>query len=294
MFALPLLANTNTDNSRNLPDESLEALIDALLDQIPDDNDNGIVITVKADNVPPTSPSVPQKPRVDVAYDPALVYVLEFCTILALRDDHTVGLFGKRVVEALQAVLRDVNRYHPILVSRTTFYLFRLLQASYVSSAKNDQDGKAQIAEQDYDFIRAPVLLHTVSSFDKNTRKKTSKLVLQGLKLCIDEPGPLRNEIMTSPDFWAILRNLAANDDAASIVFEILEKGVSPSSTAIMADNYEAAVTLLNAFADAAKSAVPKEQKLAPRQARKTRPSSAKSEAPRYEQICTHGFASVC
>lgn len=61
-----------------------------------------------------------------------MAYIFEFCTVLALRDTATVELFGKRVVDALQAGLRDVTRYHPILVARTTFYLFRLLQFSYV------------------------------------------------------------------------------------------------------------------------------------------------------------------
>lgn len=90
------------------------------------------MITVKSDNIP-VSPG--QKPRqANAAYDPAMVYVLEFCTVLALRDVQTVELLSKRVVGALQAVLRDASRYHPIIVERTTFYLFSLLQASYVST----------------------------------------------------------------------------------------------------------------------------------------------------------------
>ncbi|KAJ9155067.1 Pattern formation protein EMB30 [Pleurostoma richardsiae] len=240
-------------NISSLPDDSLEYLVDSLLEQIPEDNGSGVVITVKADNIPPASPSNGQKAHGNALYDPALVYVLEYCTVLALRDEKSVELVGKRVVEALQSILRDIKNYHPILVSRATFYLFRLLEASY-----------------DYDFIRVPVLLHTVSSFPKDTLKKTSQLVLQGLKLCIDEPGPLRNEIMTSPDFWAILRILAANADSAPIVFEILESGVNP--TAIMADNYESAIALLNEFASAASVGAVQEQKL-DRKQRKSRPS---------------------
>lgn len=231
-------------NIADLPEEGLEALVDALLDQIPEDS-SGIVITVKAENAPPSSPPNGAKPQNSASYDPGLVYILEFCTVLTLRDAKSTELLGKRVVEALQAVLRDTNNYHPIIVARATFYLFRLLKATY-----------------DYDFIRAPVLLHTVSSFPKGVFKKTSQLVLQGLKLCIDEAGPLRNEIMTSPDFWAILRALAAFPDTAPVVFDILESGVSPSSTAIMADNYEAAIALLNDIASAAKVGAVKEQKL--------------------------------
>ncbi|KAG6366880.1 hypothetical protein INS49_001061 [Diaporthe citri] len=262
----------------NLPDDSLEALVDALLDQIPEDSGSGVVITVKADNVPPHSPALAQKPRNNVLYDPSLVYILELSTILALRDDHTVQLLGKRVVDALQAILRDISSYHPITVSRTTFYSFRLLQASY-----------------EYDFIRAPVLLHTVSSFSPDNLKKTSKLVLQGLKLCVDEQGPLRNETMTSPDFWAILRNLASEKNSAPTVFEILETGVSPSSTAIMADNYEAAIGLLSDFASAASATVPKEPKVDPRrQSRKpARPTSAKPETPSENPAVQRGIKAV-
>lgn len=91
-----------------------------------------------------------------------------------------------------------------------------------------------------------------MSSFPADTLKKTSQLVLQGLKLCIEKPSPLRNEIMTSPDFWVILQTLATNPESAATVFEILESGVSGSPPAIMADNYEATVALLNGFASAA------------------------------------------
>lgn len=94
------------------------------------------MITVKTENVPTTAaPANGQKAKQDSpVYDPAMVYILEFCTVLALRDRETVELLGKRVVEALQAVLRDVKTYHPVLIARATFYLFRLLKASYVSS----------------------------------------------------------------------------------------------------------------------------------------------------------------
>jgi hypothetical protein len=109
--------------------------VDTLLDQIPEDN-GSMVIKVKAENIPPSQAAANgQKSRQNSAvYDPALVYILEFCTVLALRDDVTVELLGKRVVAAIQSILRDVPRYHPILVERATFYLFNLLQASYVST----------------------------------------------------------------------------------------------------------------------------------------------------------------
>lgn len=118
-------------NVTHLPSHSLEAFVDALLEQIPEDNGATVVISVKTDNGP-VSPSQKQR-QASPVYDPSMVYILEFCTVLALRDEQTVELLGKRVVVALQAVLRDASRYHPILIERTTFYLFNLLQASYVS-----------------------------------------------------------------------------------------------------------------------------------------------------------------
>lgn len=268
----------------NLPDASLVALVDALLDQIPEDSESEAVITVKADNVPPSSPALAQKPNNAVAYDPGLVYILELSTLQALRDDQTVQLLGKRVVDALQAIVRDLSNHHPITIARTTFYLFRLLQASYVSSAKyaRSEEGEAQLDIQEHDFIRVPILLHTVSSYPPELLRKISKLVLQGIKLCIDEPGPLRNEMMTSPDFWAILRSLSTVPQVAPVVFDILETGIMPPSTAIMADNYEAAITLLNEFASAASTTATKDPRLDPRrQPRKpaSRPASAKPEA---------------
>ena len=102
-----------------------------MLNEIPEDAGTS-VITVKAENIPSSAPATAKARQSTPVYDPALVYILEFCTVLALRDETTVKLIGKRVVESLQAVLRDAANYHPILLSRATFYLFKLLQASYV------------------------------------------------------------------------------------------------------------------------------------------------------------------
>ena len=113
--------------------DSLEALVDSLLYQIPEDNGSGVVITVKSESGPPNSPANPSKRQGEQNYDPALVYILEYCTVLALRDEKTVELLGKRVVEALQEILRDITHYHSILIGRVAFYLFSLLRASYVS-----------------------------------------------------------------------------------------------------------------------------------------------------------------
>ncbi|KAI1382440.1 hypothetical protein F4677DRAFT_401922 [Hypoxylon crocopeplum] len=261
-------------NISALPADSLSPLIKALLDELPDDESSAVpVITVKPDSMP-SSPASASKPASrKPTYDPAVVYILEFCTVLALRDNETVELLGKPVAEALQMILRDSPQHHPILVSRVACYQFSILKDSY-----------------DHDFVRAPVLLHAISSFPKEILAKTSQLVLQGLKHCIDQPGPLRSEIMTSPDFWVILRTLAGNANASPTVFEILEGGVSGSPSAIIADNYEAAIALLNEYATAAKVGALVEQKGERRQ-RNARPP--KKEVSSDNAVVSRGVKAV-
>lgn len=67
---------------------------------------------------------------------------------------------------------------------------------------------------------------------------------------------------MTSPDFWVILRSLAADSESTLEVFEILEGVVEiESPPTIMADNYESAVKLLNDYASAGSVKATVEQK---------------------------------
>ncbi|KAJ8112776.1 hypothetical protein ONZ43_g5315 [Nemania bipapillata] len=262
-------------NISSLPVAALSPLMEALLNQLPDDESPNVpAITVKSERVPssPTSggnKAVPARPT----YDPAVVYILEFCTVLALRNAETIELLGKQVAEALQMILRNSSRYHSALVSRAAYYQFNMLKASY-----------------DHDFVRAPVLLHTISSFPREMLAKTSQLVLQGLKVCIEQPGPLRSEIMTSPDFWLILRTLAGNSNSSPTVFDILEGGVSGSPSAIIADNYEAAITILNEYATAAQVGAVDEQKGERRQ-RNARPP--KKEAASENAIVSRGVKAI-
>ncbi|KAF9869222.1 Sec7 domain-containing protein [Colletotrichum karsti] len=255
-------------NIAKLTPNELEPLVDALLDALPEDH-SSTVIVVKSDNVPASPINGQKAAQTGVVYDPAIAYILEFSTVLALRDQETVELIGKRVIEALQAVLRDAGRYHYILVSRAAFYLFKLLQVSYA-----------------HDYINVPVLLHTISSLAKDVLAKASVQVLQGLRLCVDDPSPLRNEIMTSPDFWAIMRALALRQDSAPVVFEILELGCGGSPPAIIADNYEAAISLLGEFASGAGRAV-----LADAKQRKTR--EGMRESPSLNEAISRGSKAV-
>lgn len=117
-------------------------------------------------------------------------------------------------------------------------------------------------------------------------------LVLKGLKVCIEQPCPLRNEIMTSPDFWVILQTLAGNQDAAPVVLEILEAGILASPSAIVADNYEAAIALLNEFATMASIGAGAEQMGdRGRQGRKPRPP--KQEKPSDNAVVVRGVKAI-
>jgi brefeldin A-resistance guanine nucleotide exchange factor 1 len=120
-------------NVVNMPAKSLVPLVSALLAELPDDP-SSVIISVKSEN-DNQSPANGQKPTSSgPVYDPAMVYLLELCTVLALRDEETVERLGGAVAGALQNVMRNAASYHSILISRTMFYLLHLLHASYVSA----------------------------------------------------------------------------------------------------------------------------------------------------------------
>jgi brefeldin A-resistance guanine nucleotide exchange factor 1 len=251
-------------NVVNMPVKSLMPLVSALLAELPDDP-TSVVISVKSENDNQSPANGQKSTSGGPNYDPAMVYLLELCTVLALRDEETVEGLGAAVAGALQNVMRNAASYHSILISRTMFYLLHLLHASY-----------------EHDFIRVPVVLHTISSFKKDLFDKSAPLVLQGLTQCIKEPGPLRNEIMTSPDFWVILRNLTRNVKSAPTVFEILEGVAVGSPPTIMADNYESAVKLLNDFASAGSVGSTIEQKQDRKAKRGQQPPKQTKPQPQY------------
>ncbi|CAG9946727.1 unnamed protein product [Clonostachys rosea f. rosea IK726] len=236
-------------NVSNLPLESAKLLVEALLEQLPEDNNN-TVISVKHENIPQPAPinghEAGQQP---LEYDPSVNFLLEVSTRLALKSEAAVEAFGKQVFDVLQGILRDSSQWHAITVSRATFYSLSILRSSY-----------------DYDFANVPYLLHNISGLPHTTLAKGAALTLAGLSACIEQPGPLRSEIMTSPDFWAILRILARNRESSPLVFNVLEKGSTGNPPAIMADNYEAAISLLNDYATAANPLVQAEPRPKQRQ----------------------------
>lgn len=100
--------------------------------------------------------------------------------------------------------------------------------------------------------MRAPVVLHAISSFDDAVLDRTASTITQGLAGIISADSPLRNEVTKSPDFWSTLQRLHQHKTEAEPVFNILTLLASTSTpTAVTADNFESAVSLANDFASA-------------------------------------------
>ncbi|KAF5990130.1 hypothetical protein FBULB1_242 [Fusarium bulbicola] len=264
--------NAVFENIANLSPSVAKVIVETLVDQLPEDS-NTTVISVKHESLPTSPTNGHVRPPGHLEYDPSVAYILEFCTLLASRDAESIESMSKVVFDTLQGVLRDPARYHAITVSRASFYALKLLNISY-----------------DHDFVNVPFLLHTISTLPQEALGKNSDLVLQGLSLCIEESGPLKREMMTSPDFWAILRALAQRPESAALVFEILEKGTAGTPPAIMADNYEAAISLLNDFASAA---TPRQPNMQTRSPRPQRPAPSKQDKKRNAEAVGRGSKAV-
>lgn len=117
-----------------MPARSLEALVQALLEQLPEES-SPVVIVVKPDRPNPT-PARTNGHRATsqgLLYDPSVVYILELATIITIRDAETIELIGQVVADALQNVVRDASNVHPLVISRVVFYLLHLLNRSQVT-----------------------------------------------------------------------------------------------------------------------------------------------------------------
>lgn len=229
-------------NVSELPVQSLQALTTALLSHLPE-ADSPRVIAVKPELPSPARTNGTKSGSEAPVYNPAVVYVLELATILALRDEETITSLGAEVADALQTVIRDADRLHSVALSRTVFYLLSLLRAS-----------------NDHGYIRAPVVLHSISSFRQDLLRQCAQPILKGVHGCISGPVELRNEMASSPDFWSVLHILQPQAEAAALVFQISESVADGPNPAITPDNYEACVALLNAFATAGSVGARQEQ----------------------------------
>ena len=120
-------------NNRALPADALKNLVQALLEHLPKES-SPVVIVVKPDrpNPAPIRTNGNRSNSQGLLYDPSVVYLLEFATIIALRDNETIAVVGEVVADALQNVVRDAANIHPLVVSRAVFYLLHLLNASQV------------------------------------------------------------------------------------------------------------------------------------------------------------------
>lgn len=233
-------------NVSELPIESLKSLTMSLLSHLPE-NESPRVITVKPEMPAPTPLRTNGTQRAPAEsgpiYDPAVVYVLELATILALRDEETITTLGSDVANALQTVIGDADRLHPVALSRTVFYLLSLLRAS-----------------NDHKYIRVPVVLHAISSFRQDLLKQCAQPILKGIHGCVSGPAELKKEMATSPDFWSVLHALQNVPEAAGLAFQIAESIADGPTPAITADNYEPAIALLNGFATAGSVGARQEQ----------------------------------
>ena len=256
------------DNLLNLPHKQLEKLVNALLSEMPDAPSPVVVVKPDVRPAPVTARvngtrSAKQGPE----YDAGAVFLLELATRLTLRDEKAMAGTGEAVTGALQSAVRNAATLHPLAASRIVHYLLDLLRHSY-----------------EHDFMRAPVVLHAISSFNDVVLDQTATAVIKGFNLCVGQPGPLRADTIASPDFWSILQRLHQHKVEADNVLAILEKltedsapsqTTSPTFRGITPDSYTPALTLATSFATAASlpgSIIEQRRDLAHRRGQKPRP----------------------
>jgi len=248
-----------------MPAQSVKVLVSELLSDLPEES-SPVVIVVKPERPTSTTTKVNghRNGRRGPLYNPNILWTLELATILTLRDHETIEASGETLTASLQNVVRDAPNLHPLVVSRVVYYLLNLLRGSY-----------------EHPFMRAPVVLHAISSFDQGIMDNSALPILKGLSLCVSKPGSLRNEVTSSPDFWSILQRLHKHKDGAEAVFVLLHSVATSTPSAVTADNYEAAVSLANDFATAGSIGTVLEQR---RDMAARRPKGAKAPPkPKYE-----------
>ncbi|KAL1955210.1 hypothetical protein VTO42DRAFT_8922 [Malbranchea cinnamomea] len=256
------------ENMSSMPLPSVTHLVNSLLSGLPDTSP--AVIVVKTDR-----PHSPRPARFDhnrPSYNPGIVYILELATSFTLRDDETMQELGEGVTSTLLNIVRDAKNLHPLTLSRVVHYLLIMLRRAYKHS-----------------FMRAPVVLHAISSFDEDTLESTAGSIVSGLSRCVSHAAPLRNELTRSPDFWSILQSLHQHKDAGPAVFDLLKAIVDLTPPVITADNYESAVSLANDFASAGSIAAV--QGLGREPSRKAR--APKQPKPKDNPLVTRGVQAI-
>lgn len=115
-----------------LPTAQIKTLVAALLSQV---EDSTPVVTVKPERPIPVTVRVNghRMPKAGPEYDPGTVFLLEYATLLTLRDEGTIAAAGEGLTGTLQNYVRDAANLHPLAASRIVHYLLELLRHSYVS-----------------------------------------------------------------------------------------------------------------------------------------------------------------
>ena len=122
-------------NIFNLPTESLRLVVAALLSQLPEEPSPIVVVKPERPSSTQIRPVVPRPSQSSAAYNPSTLFLLEFATILTLRDNETVAVVGESLTASLQTVIRDASNLHPLTSSRVVHYLLALLGLGFVSSS---------------------------------------------------------------------------------------------------------------------------------------------------------------
>ncbi|EAW13056.1 Sec7 domain-containing protein [Aspergillus clavatus NRRL 1] len=258
-------------NIKSLPAASVALVVEFLLSQLPEDTTPAVIV-VKPERPLPRSPTG----KFDAQrsnYDAKMMYHLELATVLTLRDHETLEVLGERLGTTLQAFIRDAKNIHSLALSRIISYLFQLLRLSH-----------------DQSFMRVPVILHGISSFEQDTLESVAVPTIQGLSRCISEPGLLRNELTVSPDFWSILQRLHQHTEAATLVFELLQAIIVSVPPIVTADNYESAVGLANEFISAGSIGHIEERQ---RDAVSRRSKAVKPSKPSENEVVSRGVKGV-
>ncbi len=138
--------------------------------------------------------------------------------------------------------------------------------------------------------MRAPVVLHAMSSLDQQRSDNGAVPIIKGLSSCVKSAGPLRNENLNSPDYWAILQKLRQHHDAGPLVFDMLHNIATSDPSAVTADNYEAAVSLANDFATAGSVGAVQEQR---RDGQKKGKGQQKQAKPEENGTVTRGVKAI-
>ncbi|KAL8938087.1 MAG: hypothetical protein Q9216_004085 [Gyalolechia sp. 2 TL-2023] len=279
MTTVDCVANCHIEDllleATQMPPRATKDLTLALLEQLPQDSSPAVIVVKPERPSSPTKANGYRQGNRGPAYDPSFVYVLEIITLLAIRDEASLAAVGELVADALQNVVRNAGNTHFMVLSRAVYYLLLLLQKS---------------AALDQALVRAPVVLHTISSFSQPKLEKSAALILKGLIICIKESGTLRNEIINTPDFWSTIERIHTVPGVSAGVFSLLKAIIEDRSPAVTADNYEFVVGLLNSYANAGGAAAASQRQRDPTS---RRPQTQEQSKTREIEVFQRGEEAV-